>query len=126
MPKPSELARAWQGNDVYTGIDKWRDIALKKGQKVVGGLPGQSEYYTTFNGFNRSKEITDDLWNGLQVKPHPKFGYRKQVGIYEVVDDTPAAFGTTKANPQFGNGGLPQVFVPEYKNLKLIETIDLK
>ena len=73
IPKASDLARAWQGNDVYTGIDKWRDIALKKGQKVVGGLPGQSEYYTTLNGFNRSKGITDDLWNGLQVKPHPKF-----------------------------------------------------
>ena len=61
IPKASDLARAWQGNDVYIGIDKWRDIALKKGQKVVGGLPGQSEYYTTLNGFNRSKGITDDL-----------------------------------------------------------------
>ncbi|MBK2266495.1 hypothetical protein [Francisella philomiragia] len=123
----SELAKSWQGKPPYDGIDRWKNISLKKGTKVISGHPGQSEYYTTMRSFDRVTGDTTKLWEGLQVKPHPKFGYRKQMAIYEVVEDTPSAFGTTKANPQFGKGGLPQIFVPQYStNLKLIKVIDLK
>lgn len=31
---------------------------------------------------------------------------------YKVTTDIDAAFGITKANPQFDQGGLPQVYVP--------------
>lgn len=123
----SAQAKSWQGKPPYTGVDKWRNITLKKGTKIVGGHPGQSEYYTTMRGFNKTAGNTKKLWEGLQVKPHPKFGYRKQVAIYEVTEVTQAAFGATKANPQFGKGGLPQIYVPKYgTNLKIIEIIDLK
>jgi hypothetical protein len=38
----------------------------------------------------------------------------------------PAAFGTTYTNSQFGAGGLPQLFIPDYSGLTLIKTIPLK
>ncbi|WP_121353942.1 DUF6443 domain-containing protein [Flavisolibacter nicotianae] len=121
------LAKAWQGKGAYPGVDAWRNITLKEGTIIVGGLPGQSEYYTTLSGLNRSGFSQSNLWEGLQVQPHPLWGPRKSVGIYRVKKTTQAAFGTTYANPQFGAGGLPQIFVPKYQNnLELISTMQLK
>lgn len=124
--KASDLAKSWQGNEIYTGIDNWRDITLKKGTQIVGGIPGQSEYYTPLKSLTKGSLDKETFWKGLQVKPHDVFGYRSEVGVYEVVNDTKAAFGTTLANPQFGDGGLPQIFAPDYKNFKLIKVIKLK
>ncbi len=122
----SLLARSWQGSGNYPGVDNWRNIVLNEGKYVVGGLPGQSNYYTTLNGLRRSGLNTEKLWQGLQVSPHPQFGYRNSVGIYRVPSRTNAAFGTTYANPQFGLGGLPQIYIPNYSHLTLIKSITLR
>lgn len=122
----AKLAKAWQGEGAYPGVDNWRNIILGDGKYVVGGLPGQSNYYTTLSGLSRSSLNKDKLFQGLQVSKHPQFGYRGSVGIYKVNGNTPAAFGTTYANPQFGAGGLPQIFIPDYSGLRLIKTIPLK
>jgi RHS repeat-associated protein len=122
----AELATGWQGKGAYTGVDNWRNITLADGKNVVGGLPGQSNYYTTIKGLNKSGINQVSLFEGLQVAKHPQFGYRGQVGVYEVTGNTPAAFGTTYANPQFGAGGLPQIYIPDYSGLRLIKTISLK
>ncbi len=122
----ADLAAGWQGKGLYTGVDNWRNITIGEGKFVVGGLPGQSNYYTTLSGLNRSGLNKTSLFEGLQVAKHPQFGYRGQVGIYKVTGNTSAAFGTTYANPQFGAGGLPQVFIPDYSGLQLIKTIPLK
>jgi len=120
------LAEGWQGKGLYTGVDNWRNITLHKGKYVVGGLPGQSNYYTTLRGLNRSNLNRGSLFRGLQVRKHPEFGYRQKVGVYKLNSNSSAAFGTTYANPQFGSGGLPQIFIPDYSNLELIKTIHLK
>jgi len=122
----ANLARTWQGGETYTGVDAWRNITLKEGTEIIGGLPGQSEFYTTIRGLNRSGLATNTLWEGLQVAPNAKFGYRPTIGIYRITGDTQAAFGTTYANPQFGGGGIPQIFVPSYESLQLIKTIPLQ
>ena len=120
-------AASWQGKGVCSGVGKWREIELKNGTKVIGGLPGQSEFYTTQRGFFRTNGIKTELWEGLQVKASPQFGYRPQVGVYKVISNSEAAFSITKANPQYGPGGLPQIYIPDYKtNLELMEVIDLK
>jgi RHS repeat-associated protein len=123
---PAKLAAGWQGKGAYTGVDNWRNITLSDGKYIVGGLPEQSNYYTTLSGLNRSGLNKSSLFEGLQVAKHPQYGYRGQVGIYKVTGNTPAAFGTTYANPQFGSGGLPQIFIPNYSGLQLIKTIPLK
>ena len=91
------------------------------------GLPGQSNFYTTISGLNRSNLNKSALWDGLQVGPSTKgLGLRPQAGIYEVSGNTSAAFGTTYANPTLGAGGLPQIFVHDFSKLKLISTLQLK
>jgi len=42
--------------------------------------------------------------------------YRPAVRAYIVVRDTPAAFGIVNANPRWGAGGYPQVFVPTWRS----------
>lgn len=120
----SELARMAQGSGRYPGVDIWRDITLKDGQYVLGGVPGQSNFYTTLSGFNRVRDI-DALWNGLQVE---KFDgvFRSEMGLYQVQGNIPAAFGSAYANPLHGVGGLPQIFIPEYGNLSLLKTLFLR
>ncbi len=122
----AEMASSWQGKGYYTGVDNWKNINLNDGKLIVGGLPGQSNYYTTISGLNRSGFDAAKLFEGLQVMKHSEFGYRGYVGIYKVTGKTQAAFGTTYANKQFGSGGLPQIFIKDYSKLKLIEKIPLK
>lgn len=115
---PSQEAQSWQGKGAYPGVDTYRDITLKKGTVIFAGDPGQSNYYTTASAVSRSGGSAQGLSEGLQVKPHPTFGYRPNVRAYEVTEDTPAAFGIARANPQYGQGGLPQVYIPDYSTLK--------
>lgn len=129
----SRLARNWQGKGNYPGVDNWRNITLKKGTHVVGGvniengiMSGQSNYYTTTNGALRSNFLQKDFFGGVQVMPHRTFGLRNSIGIYEIPSNRYGAFGTTYANPQFGSGGLPQIYIPDYSSLKLLYTIPLK
>lgn len=122
----SDIARSWQGRGSYAGIDNWRNITLQEGKYVVGGLPGQSNFYTTISGLSRTGLSATSLWEGLQVQPNAVLGYRGSVGIYEITRSTSAAFGTTYANPAFGGGGLPQIFIPNYNNLNLLTTFTLK
>lgn len=124
-PSPAQQAASWQGNDAYPGVDNWRNINLKAGTLVVQGVGGESNFFTTYRGVFRSKFQTETLWDGLQVMPNPVRGYRTQVQIFRLTQDLPAAFGTTYANPQYGAGGIPQIYIPNKINLQSTNIIDL-
>ena len=71
-------------------------------------------------GVYRGKEyqITIEECNiKITVVKHAQFGYRLGMTAYVVDEDIAAAFGITKANPHLGSGGLPQIFVPDGKEL---------
>lgn len=114
----------------------YRDITLKKGKIIYGGTPGQTSFYTTESALNRSGYSSQELFDGLQVAPgdpahipvHPITGLnRPGVTAYEVLEDIPAAFGRTLANPGQGSGGLPQIVIENYQDyLKPIYSIPLK
>lgn len=123
---PSAFARSWQGSGNYPGVDIYKDITLKKGKVIFGGAPGQSNFYTTASAVERSGGSASKLFGGLQVSPHKQFGFRPGVTAYEVLDDVPAAFGRTLANPQHGAGGLPQIVIENFGDyLKPIYSIPL-
>ena len=115
--KPSEIAKSWQGSGKYPGIDKYKDITLKQGKIVYRGEPNGTEYFTTKSAIERSGRNATKIFEGLQVEKNPIHGYRGTMQGYKVVKDVNAALGITKANPQFGKGGLPQVFVPNVEEL---------
>lgn len=131
---PSSIARSWQGQGNYPGVDRFKDITLKKGQIIYGGAPGQTEFYTTASALRRSGGSSEGLFKGLQVAPSdPKYThsvtglYRPGVTAYEVLSDIPAAFGRTLSNPAHGPGGLPQIFIENYQNaLKPLYSVPLK
>jgi RHS repeat-associated protein len=112
---PSLFARSQQGSGAYLGIDRWRDITLKKRTIIYGGEPGQSAFYTTGSALRRTGDSATSIFQGLQVARHRIHGYRPRLTAYEVIDDIPAAFGRTLANPQHGAGGLPQLVIPNFK-----------
>jgi RHS repeat-associated protein len=113
---PSHVARSFQGTQKYPGIDRFRDITLKKGTVIYSGYPGQSAFYTTASALRRGGGSSTSLFRGLQVGAHRHLGHRSRVAAYEVLADTPAAFGLAIANSQYGAGWLPQVVVPSFRS----------
>jgi filamentous hemagglutinin len=111
---PSSIASTYQGTRHYPGIDRFRDIMLKKGTVVLGGYPGQSAFYTTMSALRRSGQSAAKLFGGLQVRFHESHGYRARVAAYEVIEDTPAAIGLALANSRHGLGRYPQIVVPSF------------
>lgn len=80
---------------------------------------------TTARAIDRSGADAGKLFDGLQVAPwlpdDPSMldmaGYRQKMMAYEVVEEVPAAFGITRANTGLGKGGLPQIFIPDFRKL---------
>lgn len=126
IPSPSELAKNWQGKGDYLGVDKFRDIVVKKGKVIYAGEPYPSGFFFTKKALAKAKNSTESLWDGLQVKAHEEFGYRTKVGVYEATEDIAGAFGTAKANVKHGKGGLQQVYIPDMSKMKRIDEIILK
>jgi hypothetical protein len=111
----SAVARSFQGRGRYPGIDRFRDITLKKGTILYAGYPGQSAFYTTASAMRRASHSSSSLFRGLQVAAHDTKGLRSRAAAFEVMEDTPAAFGLALANMRHGDGWLPQVVVPSYE-----------
>jgi hypothetical protein len=106
--------------DVFTGR------ILLKGTKIYGGLPGQTSWYTNLFSVEASGLSRSKLFQGIQVQPHPEFGYRPQIGVYELLEDVTVAEGKALANIQYGAGGYHQYFLEQYSGkLILVETINL-
>ena len=66
-------------------------------------------------------------WESLQVQAHPTFGYRPNVGIFDLNATTTVAISRTLANPQHGEGGAWQIYVENYEtDLTALDTIVLQ
>lgn len=123
---PSQIARQFQGTDKYPGIDRFKDIVLKKGTVLYSGFPGQSAFYTTASAMRRSDASAGRLYDGLQLARSMNFPMRTRMAAYEVIEDTPAAFGLAINNGIHGAGWFPQVVVPSYEtSLNFLRVIPL-
>lgn len=118
----AEQAVNWQGSGLYPGVDRYRNIVLQPDTYIVGATPGQSNYYTTISGMQRTGMDVIQYYKGAQLAPNLTNSahdvVRDGLTIYRVTDTTPAAFGRALANPQYGKGKLPQVFVPDFTALE--------
>lgn len=119
------LARTDQIRWGYSA-DNWTMSGLRRGDTVFGGLPGQSSYYTTASTLEASAGSRASLFQSLQVKAHPEFGYRPKVGEHRVLRDMPVPYGNALANPGLGVGGGQQYFIRDYTHhLQLIREVPL-
>ncbi|HFU4497667.1 TPA: hypothetical protein ACGPAS_001679 [Streptococcus suis] len=125
---PAEVAASWQGGELYPGIDKYENTQLHDGDKI---FILESDYevnnkchsgYATTEGAIRDADFdAKKLSEGLQIKPYldetaeeisETASYRTQVTEYTVSGDLDVAWSEeTLANPQYGDGGMPQYFV---------------
>ncbi|MGL6549817.1 DUF637 domain-containing protein, partial [Aeromonas hydrophila] len=106
--------------------DEWGFVTLPVGSKVYGGIPGQSSYYTSWDTLSSAGFSRELIFKSLQVLPHPEFGYRPKMGVYEVMNELSVPSGQVIANPLLGPGGRNQYFIKNFGNqLKLIDTINL-
>ncbi|MEL0580571.1 hypothetical protein AACK17_18805, partial [Pectobacterium punjabense] len=106
--------------------DEWGMVTLPAGRGVYGGIPGQSSYYTSWDTLLDAGFSRESIFKNLQVSPHPEFGYRPQMGIYEITSDIRIPSGQVMANPLLDPGGATQYFIKDYNSqLKLIDKIDL-
>jgi RHS repeat-associated protein len=112
----SAYARSLQGFGAYPGVDDFRDIVLKKGTFIIGGYPGQSPFYTTVSTLRRAGHSARDFFGRLQAKVSKNHGPRTRVAVYEVMEDTQAAFGLALKNTDHGPGGFPQIVVEDYQS----------
>jgi hypothetical protein len=87
---------------------------LKKGSILYSLYPGQGAFYTIKSALRRTGYSAAALSAGLQIARHEYKPLRTRIAAYEVLEDTPAAFGLAMANTTNGFGWLPQVVVPSY------------
>ena len=128
---PAKTAQSWQGKDDYPGVDDYVDMNMHKGDILYRGEPNGTEYFTTLDAVEGSGRNATTLFEGLQVKPHPIYGFRGQVSGYRFTKTVTVGYGQALANPQFGSGGLDQFYIPNVQKLidkgilVLVDTIDL-
>ncbi|MEV7415596.1 ricin-type beta-trefoil lectin domain protein [Streptomyces sp. NPDC089919] len=113
---PMAEAQGWQGSESYPGIDSYRSITLREGDTLYGGYPGPGAYLTTPDGFALAGGDATAYYQGVQVGAW-KGTYRQFMREYTVTQNTQAAYGITEANPQYGAGGLPQVYLPNWQQV---------
>ncbi|HRE39965.1 MAG TPA: hypothetical protein PLG90_01435 [Ignavibacteria bacterium] len=107
-------AKRFQGHGDYPGVDDWFAVEIKFGMVMLGGLPGQSAFYSIIKTYEESGGNKESYWKLVQVKPHPVFGYRPNLGVYQNNQKIKAAISKTLANPQFGSGGGWQIYISNY------------
>lgn len=96
--------------------DEYTMVAMKKGDVIFGGRPGQSQFYTDLDSVLQSNLSRSDLFQGLQAAPHTELGYRPRIGLYTVTEDISVPAGKTLSNPQFGSGGYQQYVIEDFNS----------
>jgi RHS repeat-associated protein len=113
LTSSSGIARSIQSTSGYRA-DPWRDISLHPGKLLYAGEPNVSGFFTTELTITRAGGDATKLFEGLQARPY--YGqYRNGVTAFELMEECPAAFGIVRENPQYGPGGFPQVYVPNWE-----------
>lgn len=127
-------AKAMQTDSGYNS-DDYHVIKLRTGAKIYGMMPGQSAWYTDSDSVIKSGFSYVAMYEGLQISPHPVYGYRTKLSTYEVIEDINIATGKCLANkfintdngPKYlGEGGYTQYIIPDFtEKLKSLKTMDL-
>ncbi|HCN38286.1 MAG: hypothetical protein IAE65_08595 [Ignavibacteria bacterium] len=107
-------AKRFQGHGDYPGVDDWFAVEINYGMVVLGGLPGQSAFYSIIKTYENSGGNKERYWKLLQVKPHPVFGYRPTLGVYQNNQKIRVAISKTLANSEYGEGGGWQLYISNY------------
>jgi hypothetical protein len=119
---PAGRAAAFQGHGAYPGVDDWYTVRLGAGDEVAAGSVADLPELP-FSGFAVPRPVADavggnarELFEGVQVAPHHGL-YRDELTVFRAREDLDVAVAIARNNPQFGPGGLRQVFIPDMQQL---------
>ena len=119
---PAGQAAAVQGRGAYPGVDDWYSARLGAGDEVAAGSVAALPELP-FSGFAVPRSVADDaggnareLFEGVQVQPYHG-SYRDEVTVLRARGDIDVAVGIARNNPQFGPGGMRQVYLPDMQRL---------
>lgn len=106
--------------------DNFQPTLLKKGTIICGLRDGQTAWYTTQECVTQSNYNVVTLYRKLQIQLNEQYGYRTKVGYYEVLEDIVVAHGIVANNPNCGEGGYLQYYIPNFDDiLSLIREVSL-
>ena len=102
-------------------MDRWFNATLPSGDVIgAGSVAGRD---LPFSGFAVPSEVVEGvggdarrLFEGVQVNPY-RGTYRDEITMFRATEDLPVAVSYAWHNPQFGEGGLRQVYVHEMQSL---------
>jgi hypothetical protein len=115
---PAGMAKAWQSHPDYPNADSWFNARLDPGDEIAfGSLKVQPDVAP--GNFVVPRSVLDDVGTdavryneGLQIKPYHG-SYRDETTVVRVEQPMDVAVAYTKANPQYGPGGMRQIFIPD-------------
>lgn len=142
------LSASFQGSGNYPGVDPLANRTLNPGERIYGlvdntGKP--SGYYvreSQLQEFLANGGTRESYNQGLQIRPgnNPStatpakpygygsatnpHGYRSELRAFEAVRPTQVAQGPTVANPQYGRGGMEQVYTDAFARGDLAPSVD--
>lgn len=135
LTDPVRQANMWQGNlsSGYVGVDAWQPGAVP----LSGGGGAAPTFSTGFSGTGPFSVPEASMipggsaathYEGVQVglSSNPNFPNLRPDGItWQANVDLPYATSNAVANPQFGGGGTPQIFVPDFNTHVLSGNISI-
>ncbi len=139
---------SFQGQGNYPGVDPLQNRTLNPGERVYGlvdqnGRP--SGYYvreSELQSFLQNGGTRESYNQGLQIRPGNNpgsrsaarpygygdptnpFGYRSELRAFEPTQPIEVAQGPTVANPQYGRGGMEQVYTDAFNSGTLRPVVD--
>lgn len=123
---PVRLAESQQGGERYCGVDRYQKTVLTVGTRLVKLEPplpkvSTSGYFMPYEEY-QVRGNAHALAEGVQVAPHVKtihgqrsYKYYPEVSVWRVEKPIEAAIGPTRANPQYGEGGLTQLHIADFR-----------
>ncbi len=119
---PAGRAASWQTSEAYPNADRWFNARIQPGEEYAfGSLSAQPAPRP--GSFVAPRSVLDDVagdavrYNeGLQIRPWHGT-YRDETSVVRVHRPIDVAVAYTRANPQYGAGGLRQVFIPDAESL---------
>lgn len=115
---PAGLAKQWQSGPSYPNADSWYTARLQPGDHVAFGSL-QAQTAPAPGSFAVPRSVLDDVGTdavryneGLQIQPY-QGSYRNETTVVRVNQPMDVAVAYTTANPQYGAGGLRQIFLPD-------------
>ena len=119
---PAGMARAWQTSPAYPHADSWHNARLQTGDEIAFGSL-QAHAAPSPGSFVVPRSVLDDVGTdavryneGLQIRPYHG-SYRNETTVARVTRPMDVAVAYTRANPQYGAGGLRQIFIPDADTL---------